>query len=124
MTIILHRDVQELAERHAALCRILGNPQRILILWLLMGHERTVTSIAETIGASLPNTSQHLHLMELSDLVCSRREKQNIFYRLAPNELLEKCLVSLDRPDEPLLEPVPDASNQARSIKGVIHDNP
>jgi ArsR family transcriptional regulator len=113
MTFAVDRDTKKSAERHAALCRILGNPQRILILWLLMGHERTVTGIAEAIGASLPSTSQHLRLMELSDLITSRREKQNIYYRLAPNALLEKCLVSLNRPDDPSLEPVPEVANQA-----------
>jgi DNA-binding transcriptional ArsR family regulator len=113
MTTALDRDIQALAERHAALFRILSNPQRILILWLLIGHERTVTAIAALIGASLPNTSQHLHLMELSDLVASRRQKQNIYYRLAPNEVLEKYLVNLNGPGERYLEPLPDALNEA-----------
>jgi DNA-binding transcriptional ArsR family regulator len=97
-------EIQVLAERQAALCKVFSNIQRILILWLLTEKERTVGEIAEAIGASLPSTSQHLHLMELSNILESRREHQNIYYRIADNELLKNCLVLANRPREQLME--------------------
>ena len=96
-------EIVELAERQAALCSIFGNPQRILILWLLAEGERTVTEIALAIGASMQSTSQHLHLMELSHILEFRRERQNIFYRIANNELLQSCLVLANRPKDQLV---------------------
>jgi DNA-binding transcriptional ArsR family regulator len=93
-------EVQLLAQRQATLCKVFSSPQRVLILWFLAEKEHTVSEIAEVLGASLPCTSQHLHLMELNYILESRREKQNIFYRLADNDLLRSCLVLANMPKE------------------------
>ena len=97
-------EIQELAERQAMLCKVFSSAQRVLILWFLAEKEKTVSEIAEAIGASLPSASQHLHLMELSNILESRRERQNIYYRIADNELLQNCLVLANRPKEKLIE--------------------
>ena len=94
----LSPEIQGLAERQAMLCKVFRNAQRVLILWFLAEKERTVSEIAEAIGASLPSTSQHLHFMELSNILVSRRERQNIYYRVANNEYLRNCLVLAKRP--------------------------
>ncbi len=104
MKALLCREIQDLAERQAALCRLFGTPQRVLILWLLGERERTVSQIAGAIGASLSSTSQHLRLMELSNVVESRREHQYIYYSVAENELLEKCGILASRPKKRLLQ--------------------
>jgi DNA-binding transcriptional ArsR family regulator len=93
-------EIQELAERQALLCKVFSSTQRVLILWFLAEKERTVSEIAEAIGASLSSTSQHLHLMELSNILASRRERQNIYYRIANRELLQNCLVLAIRPKD------------------------
>ena len=95
-------DIHELAERQAGLCRVFGNPQRVLIVWLLAERERTVTEVALAIGSSLPSASQHLRFMELSNIVESRREHHNIYYHVADNELLKDCLVLANRPKDKL----------------------
>ncbi|HUH96343.1 MAG TPA: metalloregulator ArsR/SmtB family transcription factor [Anaerolineales bacterium] len=97
-------EVQDLAERQAMLCKVFSNAQRVLILWFLAEQERTVSEIAEAIGASLPSASQHLHFMELSNILASRRERQNIYYHLAENELLRNCLVLVNKPKGQLME--------------------
>lgn len=79
------------AQRQAAFCRVFGNSKRILIAWALVDQELTVSQISAAIGATLPNTSQHLHLMKASGIVESRREGQTIYYRLANNERLAIC---------------------------------
>jgi len=91
-------EVQALAQRQAALYKVFSSAQRVLILWLLAEKERTVSEVAAALGASLPSTSQHLHLMELNSILESRREKQNIYYRLAENDLLKSCLVLANMP--------------------------
>jgi DNA-binding transcriptional ArsR family regulator len=97
-------EVQELAQRQAALCKVFSNAQRVLILWFLVDRERTVSEIAEAISSSLPSASQHLRLMELSNIVESRRERHNIYYHIAENELLENCVILANRPREKLME--------------------
>ncbi len=99
-------EVLELAEHQAALCRIFGNPQRVIILWLLAEKERTVTEIALAIGASLQSASQHLRIMGFGNLVESRREHHNIYYHIVDNEVLKSCLVLASRPKDMLLEVV------------------
>jgi DNA-binding transcriptional ArsR family regulator len=103
----LPTEVQILAQRQATLCKIFSSPQRVLILWFLAEKERTVSEIAGALGASLPSASQHLRLMELSDVLESRREKQNIYYRLADNDLLRSCLVLENMPKDKLAEIMP-----------------
>ncbi len=101
-------EIQTLAQRQATLCKVFSSAQRVLILWFLAEKEHTVSEIACALGASLPSTSQHLHLMELNDVLESRREKQNIYYRLADNDLLRNCLVLANLPKEKLAELVPE----------------
>jgi len=94
------QDIQMLAEHQAAFCRILGNPQRILILWLLAEKERTVSEIALAVGISLQNTSQHLRIMSFNHLVEYRREQHNVYYHIADNEFTKNCLVFTNRPPD------------------------
>jgi len=75
------------------MCRVFANSKRVLIVWALAGHERErpVSKIAATIGASLQNTSQHLHALKAVGILSSRRDGQTIYYRLAKNEIVETC---------------------------------
>jgi ArsR family transcriptional regulator, virulence genes transcriptional regulator len=102
-------EIQALAQRQAILCKVFSSAQRVLILWFLAEREHTVSEIAGTLGASLPCTSQHLHLMELNNILESRREKQNIYFRLADNDLLRHCLVLTNLPKGKLAELMPEA---------------
>ena len=106
MNTLASRDLQELAERQAGMCRLFSTAQRVLILWVISDGERTVSQIAEAIGASLSSTSQHLRRMELTNIVRSRREHQNIYYQLADNEMLQGCRVLTNRPRRQIMQAV------------------
>jgi DNA-binding transcriptional ArsR family regulator len=82
---------EKLAERQAAICSVFANSRRVLILWTVAESEKSVTEIAEAIGASLQNTSQHLHLMKEIGILSSRREAQTIYYGLAQTEIAANC---------------------------------
>ena len=97
-------EIQQQAERQASHCRVMGNPQRIMILWLLAQGERTVTEIAEAIGASLQSTSHHLRILEFSDMVRTRREHHNVFYHLLDNETVKNCPALSNSPKIELTE--------------------
>jgi ArsR family transcriptional regulator len=71
------------AKEQAEICRVFANPTRILILWTLIGHEKSVGEIAEAIDASLQTTSQHLRIMKQMNVLTSRRDAQMIFYRVS-----------------------------------------
>jgi tRNA 2-thiouridine synthesizing protein A len=81
----------DLAERHAALCRVLGNPRRLLMLWLLSEAELSVHEVAAQAGSSLQNVSQHLRLLRRFGLVTTRRDRQTIFYTVADKDSVRQC---------------------------------
>ena len=60
----------------------------------------SVGEIAEQIGVTLQNTSQHLRLMKDKGVVESRRDGQTIFYRIAANEIGESCKQMLNILDQ------------------------
>jgi DNA-binding transcriptional ArsR family regulator len=82
---------EELAAKQAQLFNVFGHSKRIMILWLLRKQEFCVGEIAEEIGTSLQNTSQHLRLMKDRNIVQSRREGHVVYYRIAENEMMDQC---------------------------------
>ena len=83
-------------EEQAEIFQLLSNASRILIMKSLQNHEMTVGEIAEQIGATLQNTSQHLRLMKDKGFVEFRRDGQTIYYQLAGNRLCKKCTMILN----------------------------
>ena len=76
------------AKKQAEYCRVFSSAKRILILWILGTGEMSVSEIASALDISLQNTSQHLRLMKDKGILISRRESQNIFYRVEINDCL------------------------------------
>ena len=72
-------------------CSIFGNPRRVMIFWLLIDQELSVSEIAKSIHASIQNTSQHLRLMKDRGIVTTRRDGQNVYYKLFQSQTLEMC---------------------------------
>jgi DNA-binding transcriptional ArsR family regulator len=89
---------KELAEKQSELCRIFGNASRILILWSIANRELPVSEIADEVGTSVQNISQHLALLKVHGIVVARREGQTIYYRIAENQWMQKCPVLLNVP--------------------------
>jgi DNA-binding transcriptional ArsR family regulator len=54
--------------------RMLGDPTRLRMLWLLCGDDYDVTSLATAVGIARPAVSQHLAKLRLAGLVATRRE--------------------------------------------------
>lgn len=91
-------DVLQLAEEQATVCRAFGNSRRLIILWSIASEELSVHEIAERVGSSLQNVSQHLNLLKKTGIVISRREGQTIYYRIADQDFLTKCPAMLRAP--------------------------
>ena len=76
---------------HAAICKVLTDPKRLLLLAALREADRTVGELADAIGATLPNASQHLGVLRAAGLVDRRREGATVRYRLAEPAILDAC---------------------------------
>lgn len=81
----------DIFELHAAVCKTLASATRLKILALLGNREMNVGEMAEAIGASLPNVSQHLTVLKSHHLVIARKEGQSVFYSLADRRIIQAC---------------------------------
>ena len=79
----------EMSEIHARFCRGLGDPKRLLIIDALQHGETSVGQLAQYLGASHSNVSQHLALLRDLGLAQARRVDNNVFYRLADPRIAE-----------------------------------
>jgi len=92
----MSQDLRDLVEGQAKLHQIFSNSSRLMILCLLTKQELSVGQIAEQIGATLQNTSQHLRLMKDKGVLTARREGQTIYYQISNTEVGENCKQLLD----------------------------
>ena len=70
------------AETACDFLKAIATPTRLMLLCNLMEGERTVTELAETVGAKQSLTSHHLNRLKLSGLVNARRDEKFIYYSL------------------------------------------
>ncbi len=76
-------------ELHARVCKALSHPKRLKIIELLRNDkEWGVSEIAEKIGITKANLSQHLAVMRAQNIVETRREGITILYSLANPKII------------------------------------
>lgn len=75
-------DMRQAATEACALMRVLSNPDRLMILCQLSQGERRVGELETLLGIVQPTLSQQLTVLREEQLVGTRREGKNIFYRL------------------------------------------
>lgn len=68
-------------EAAAASFRMLSDPTRLRILWLLCGAELDVGTLAEQVAVARPAVSQHLAKLRMTGLVTTRRDGRRVLYR-------------------------------------------
>ncbi len=79
---------EDIFELHASFCAIFASPTRLKIMWMLGKEEKTVGELAQMLGLSLPNVSQHLRIMKAQGAVRSRRDGRSIYYRVTNPKFL------------------------------------
>ena len=62
--------------------RMLSDSTRVRLLWALLDGERSVNELAEAVKKAPAGVSQHLAKLRLARLVRTRRQANQIFYRL------------------------------------------
>jgi ArsR family transcriptional regulator len=77
----------------ATVARALGHAHRLEILEHLAQGERGVEALAQRVGLSIANASQHLQHLRRAGLVTSRRDGKFVLYRLADDAVLSLLAV-------------------------------
>lgn len=62
--------------------RMLADGTRVRLLWALVDSELSVTDLAAAVGKPGPAVSQHLAKLRMARLVRTRREGNQVFYRI------------------------------------------
>ena len=83
----------------AALFRMLADPTRLHILWLLSDEPGDVGSLVERTGATRTSVSQHLAKLRFSGLVTARKSGRNVIYSIADGHLARLVREGLNHAD-------------------------
>jgi DNA-binding transcriptional ArsR family regulator len=78
-------------ELQAEISKTLANPLRLAILYSLKGGERTVNDLADLVGVSQSNVSQHLALMRQRQIVKTRKSGVSIYYSVSSPKISQAC---------------------------------
>lgn len=65
------------------LLKALANPDRLLLLCQLSQGERNVSELETLLGIVQPTLSQQLAVLRREDLVATRRDGKQIYYRIS-----------------------------------------
>lgn len=80
---------EELALLHANICKALGDPKRIQLLYLLHEEPRHVSALAEHLDVPQPTVSRHLAILRERALVTAERDGALVVYSLADDAIVE-----------------------------------
>jgi rhodanese-related sulfurtransferase/DNA-binding transcriptional ArsR family regulator len=73
----------------AAVAKAMAHPHRLELLEQLAQGERSVERLADRVGLSIANASQHLQQMRRAGLLVARREGKYVLYNLSDDTVLD-----------------------------------
>lgn len=75
-----------------AFCKALGDETRQRILEILQSEgEKCVSDLVDAFNVSQPTISHHLNFLKQANLVSSRRDGKQIYYRANQDNIVECC---------------------------------
>ncbi|HHS97964.1 MAG TPA: ArsR family transcriptional regulator [Chloroflexi bacterium] len=80
---------QEISLLHTHICEGLGDPKRVLILYLLADGPCNVSELTEALKVSQPTVSHHLKVLRDRGLVRAEREGTSVYYSLTDFRIIE-----------------------------------
>lgn len=81
--------IDEVNLLHAKMCRAVGDPKRIQIMYALADSPCSVGALAELLESPQPTISRHLAILRESGMVTTTREGTTIIYSLAVPEMID-----------------------------------
>ena len=86
--------LMENAKRASEFLKVMANENRLIILCALANGEKNVGELEEILGIRQPTLSQQLSRLRAENVVRTRRESKQIYYRIASDEAIELiCLM-------------------------------
>lgn len=88
----------------ADICKIFSNDKRLEIINLLKEREMPNSELMHETGLSKVNISQHMNVLKSKGVIVSRREGQQLFYRISNPKIIQACTLMREVLVEQLLE--------------------
>ncbi|MEK6792026.1 MAG: metalloregulator ArsR/SmtB family transcription factor [Deltaproteobacteria bacterium] len=101
-------------ELQAEICKTLANPKRLEIIAALKDDELSSGALAERLGLTKANLSQHLALLRSRRIVAARRDGVKVYYRISSARITEACAMM----KSVLMEQLEDGGRAAKEMKG------
>ena len=95
---------------HAEMCQVFSHPKRLEVINVLRDGEMSVTELAQKLGLTVGNLSQHLSMMKERRILVTRKNGNMVYYRIANHKLIRcfdmmrEMLFEQIRQDAALLE--------------------
>lgn len=80
---------QEIGLLHERICSALGDPSRLLILYLLSEKDLFVNEIADAMDMPQSSVSRHLRVLRERSLVDTERQGTAVLYRLKDKRIIQ-----------------------------------
>ncbi len=103
---------KKIYEMHAEICKVFTSPKRLEIINLLRDREKTVNELAEQADVLQANISQHLTVLRQNNVVTTRRDGANVYYKIANPKILQ----AFDLMREVLLEQLKENEKLAKRM--------
>lgn len=81
-------DKDEHIEQASRAMKAMSHPLRLKILCVLGDKEISVQDIVDQVGTSQSNISQHLAILRDKGVLCTRKDANRVYYRVADNRTL------------------------------------
>tara|TARA_B100000686_G_C16664781_1_gene902963 strand:+ start:789 stop:1109 length:321 start_codon:yes stop_codon:yes gene_type:complete len=81
--------LQDNAKKASKFLKVVANENRLVILCALAEGEKNVGELEEILAIRQPTLSQQLSRLRNENLVRTRRESKQIYYRIASDEAIE-----------------------------------
>lgn len=81
-------ELRSSADEASKLMKVMANADRLMLLCQLSMGEKSVSELENLLDIRQPTLSQQLTILRQSDLVATRREGKNIYYRIISESAL------------------------------------
>jgi ArsR family transcriptional regulator, virulence genes transcriptional regulator len=75
----------------ADICKIFANDKRLEIINLIKEKEMSNQDLMRETGLSKVNISQHMNVLKSKGVIVSRRQGQQLFYKIANPKIIQAC---------------------------------
>jgi ArsR family transcriptional regulator len=80
---------EEAALLHRYICEGVGDPKRLMLLYLVAERPQNVSELTEALGVSQPTVSHHLRILRERGMVTAQKDGTTIYYSLGDPRILE-----------------------------------